>query len=654
MKKINKVIGVAAHVDAGKTTFSESLMYHSKTIKNKGRVDHQNSHLDTHPLEKKRGITIFTDQAIMKYKGDKYFLLDTPGHVDFSPEMERTLKVIDYLIIIVSAVEGIEGHTETVWELAEKENLPVFFFINKCDRKGADASRVLKELKDNFDQNIFISENRGKNYFSDELFEFAAARNEELLELYFKENIKKEIFFNEIKKMIRKRKIFIAASGSALNDQGVKEFFYQLALLTDNIYQEQPDQKLKALLYKISHDQNNNRISHIKVLSGSLKIREELSYKMEDKEIKEKITELRLYNGQEYQNVDQIKAGEIAGVLGLTEARAGTSFGKLDNLETFKHQTALKSKVIYNKEINTRSLFEAFKILDAEDPSLNVSWDSKAGEIQVNVMGTIQLEILKSLVKKRFNFEIDFAQPDIIYKETIKDQVFGYGHFEPLKHYAEVHLKIEAAPRNSGIIFENKASTDDLSRGLQNLVRQHILEKEHRGILTGSLLTDLKISLITGRAHNKHTSGGDFKEATYRALRQGLEKAENILLEPFYNFKIKVNLDHLGHVMSDIEKAKGSFNTPEINEINAVIKGKAPAATFLDYPIALRAFTGGKGIINLKFGGYDSCHNGDQIVRESDYDKNKDPEYSSASIFCAKGKGYTLSWDQAEAEMHLL
>jgi translation elongation factor EF-G len=567
--------------------------------------------------------------------------------------MERTLKVLDYLIIIVSAVEGIEGHTETVWELAAKEGLPVFIFINKCDRKGASASRVLSELKNNFSQNILLLEPQEER-LSAELMEFAAERNEKLFELYLKDKIEEDIFLEEIKKMIQKREIFTAAAGSALNDEGVKEFFEQLALLTDSPCKIKNEQQLQALLYKISHDQNNNRVSHIKVISGSLKVRDELKYQKEDKNIKEKITELRLYNGQEYKNVDQVAAGEIAGVLGLSEANTGTAFGQLASLESKKYQTALKSKVIYAENINTRKLMEAFTILDAEDPSLNVSWDSKTEAIQVNVMGTVQLEILKSLIKQRFDFEIDFAQPDIIYKETIKNQVCGYGHFEPLKHYAEVHLKIEAAPRNSGIIFENQASTDNLSRGLQNLVKQHILESEHRGILTGSPLTDLKITLLTGKDHNKHTSGGDFKEATYRALRQGLEKSENILLEPFYNFKIKINLDYLGRVMSDIEKAKGSFETPQIREERALIKGKAPASTFMDYPVELRAFTGGKGIINLKFGGYDLCHNSQQIIEASNYDKNNDPEYSSSSIFCAKGKGYTLAWEEAEIKMHLL
>lgn len=654
VKKINKIIGVAAHVDAGKTTFSETLMYHSQTIRKKGRVDHQSSHLDTHPLEKKRGITIFTDQAVLNYKGDQYFLLDTPGHIDFSPEMERTLKVLDYLIIIVSAVEGIEGHTETVWELAQKEGLPVFFFINKCDRKGADPGRVMAELKSNFSSNIFLLSQQLEENLSSKLIEFAAERNEKLLDLYLKEEIKAEIFLEEIKKMIREREIFIAGAGSALNDQGVKEFFEQLSFLTESFYQAKQDQNLKSLLYKVSHDQEYNRVSHLKILAGSLKVRDELEYQKNDKIIKEKITELRIYNGSEYKNVERVKAGEIAGVLGLSEARSGTGFGELGDLRSRKYQTALKSKVIHAEGINTRKLFEAFKILDAEDPSLNVIWNSKVEAIEINVMGKIQLEILKSLLKERFDFEVDFAQPDIIYKESIKGQVFGYGHFEPLKHYAEVHLKIEAAPRNSGISFENQASTDDLSRGLQNLVKQHILEKEHPGILTGSPLTDLKITLLTGKAHNKHTSGGDFKEATYRALRQGLEKADNMLLEPVYDFKIKVDLDYLGKVISDIEKAAGSFESPEINGEQALIKGQAPASTFMDYPVELRSYTADKGVINLKFGGYAICHNSQQVIKNSDYDKNKDPDYSSSSVFCTKGKGYTVPWDQVERKMHLL
>ncbi|MFW6295484.1 MAG: GTP-binding protein [Halanaerobium sp.] len=650
---MNKIIGVAAHVDAGKTTFSEALMFHTKTIRSKGRVDNQNSHLDSHPLEKKRGITIFTDQAILEYKGDRYFLLDTPGHIDFSPEMERTLKVLDYLIIIVSAVEGIEGHTERVWELAQKESLPVFFFINKCDRSGASASRVASELKNNFSPDILLLNQLAAEQIPLELIEFAAERDEKLFKLYLAEKIVEQMFLGKIKKMIRERRIFIAASGSALNDYGVQEFFELLARLTDSFYQKE-EQKLKALLYKISHDQNNNRVSHIKVLKGSLKVRKALQYQINEQQLKEKITELRLYNGREYQTVDQVKAGEIAAVLGLSEARAGTVFGEADNLKSYQEEAALKSKVIYPEEINTRKLLEAFKILDAEDPSLNVSWDSKSQEIQVNVMGTVQLEILRSLVKTRFDYEINFAQPEIIYKESITDRVKGYGHFEPLKHYAEVHLEIEAAPRNSGIIFKNQASTDDLSRGLQNLVKQHILESEHRGILTGSPLTDLKITLLTGKAHNKHTSGGDFKEATYRALRQGLEKAENIILEPVYKFKIKVPIDNLGRVISDIEKADGNFDPPEISAEQAVIRGQAPAVTFMNYPVELRTFTGGKGLINLQFGGYEICHNSQEIIESSDYDKDKDPEYPSSSVFCAKGKGYKLNWEEAESEMHLL
>lgn len=586
---INKVIGIAAHVDAGKTTLSEALMYHSSTIKTKGRVDHQNSHLDIHPLEKKRGITIFTDQAILNYKGDKYFLLDTPGHVDFSPEMERTLKVLDYLIIVVSAVEGIEGHTETVWELAKELSLPVFFFINKCDRQGADAEGVITELKENFSENIYLYNKDLESKLEEGFVEFLAERNEKLLNSYVNNNIDQKVFKRKMKEMLKNRNLFFAASGSALNDEGVIEFFNNLHRLTQSNYDKQ--KRASARLFKITHDDQGNKISHLKIRAGIIKIRDELDYNNSDKKIEEKISEIRYYNGSDYKTAVEAEAGEIIGVRGLSAAEIGTGFGELENLANYNFKSVLKSRVIYDDDINVRELIKVFQILNDEDPSLNVSWDSSRKELQVNVMGTVQLEILKTLVAERFGFEIDFASPSIIYKESIDDQVCGYGHFEPLKHYAEVHLKIESAPRNSGIIFKNNASTDDLSVGVQNLVKQHLLEKEHPGLLTGSSLTDLKITLLRGRAHNKHTSGGDFKEATLRALRQGLEKTDNILLEPIYRFKIIVNTDHLGR---------------------------------------------------------------EEIIEEKNYDKNKDPEYSSNSIFCEKGKGYTVSWKEAENEMHLL
>lgn len=646
---MNKTIGVIAHVDAGKTTFSEGLLYHTNTIRELGRVDHQSSYLDTHQLEKERGITIFSEQAVMDYKGDTYYLIDTPGHVDFSPEMERTIMVMDYAIIIVSAVEGVQGHTETVWELIKKHQIPAFFFINKIDRIGADVERVMDEIRVNLTEDVCLLNSSVNEDLEEEVIEFVAERNNKLLELYLDGDYSKEIWLNQIRKMIEKNRLYLASSGSALQDQGVIEFFDNFHQLTETNY---TDQDFKARIYKIGHDDQENRISFMKILGGSINVRDELSYLVGDDEISEKITQLRVYNGEKYQAVESAKAGQLVGVMGLSKSRAGLGLGEVEQTTAYKMIATLRSKVIFDASTNVKETLRVFKVLNDEDPSLQVSWQKELQEIQINVMGPIQLEILKEIVKDRFDLNIDFGEPGIIYKETITGEVFGYGHFEPLRHYAEVHLKIESGERGSGIVFENLCHVDDLSRGNQNLVKQHIFEKEHKGLLTGSPLTDLKISLITGRGHNKHTSGGDFREATYRALRQGLEKADNILLEPYYGFKIKVDLDDLGRVLADIQKASGTFEPPKIIEDKAIIKGRAPVATFMNYPTELLAFTSGKGMINLTFSGYDICHNQEEVIKRINYNKDADKEYSSSSIFCSKGQGYTVPWYEAEEQMH--
>ncbi|WP_018248770.1 elongation factor G [Orenia marismortui] len=646
---MKKTIGVIAHVDAGKTTFSEGLLYHTDTIRELGRVDHQNSYLDTHQIEKERGITIFSEQAVMKYKGDTYYLIDTPGHVDFSPEMERTIMVMDYAIIIVSAVEGVQGHTETVWELLKKHKIPSFFFINKTDRVGADVDRVIEEIRANLTENICLLSNSLTQELDEEIIEFMAERNDKLLELYLGANYSKEIWIAQMKKMIKENQLYLSASGSALHDQGIIQFFDNFHQLTETNYN---DQSLKARIYKIGYDDQRNRISFMKILGGSIEVRDQLSYLDGEEKISEKISQLRVYNGENYQTVDSAEAGQLVGVMGLSKTKAGMGIGKVDSALAYNMIPTLRSKVIFDSSTNLKEVLTAFNILNDEDPSLQLSWEKELQEIQIKVMGPIQLEILKEVVKDRFDLEVEFGEPGIIYKETINDQVFGYGHFEPLKHYAEVHLKIESGVRDSGIIFENLAHVDDLSQGHQNLVEQHIFEKEHRGLLTGSPLTDLKISLVTGRGHNKHTSGGDFREATYRALRQGLEKADKILLEPYYGFKIKVGLDDMGRVLADIQKASGSFEPPETIEDKVIIKGKAPVATFMNYPTELLAFTSGKGMINLVFSGYDICHNQEEVIERINYDKDADVEYSSSSVFCAKGQGYVVPWYEAEEKMH--
>lgn len=650
---MNKTIGILAHVDAGKTTFAEQLLYHTNSIRERGRVDHKNTLLDSHSIERERGITVFSDGAVMSYEDATYYLLDTPGHVDFSAEMERAIKVMDYAIIIISAVEGVQGHTETVWQLLRKYNVPTFFFISKIDRTGADDQRVLEEIRTNLTENVCdISAYSNDEEMEEELIEFIAGLDEELLEKYLEEDYEKDLWFQSMKTMIKENKIFPCSCGSALQDIGVMDFFDRLHTLT---YTEYSDEKpFAGQVYKIGHDQSGTRVTYMKALTGSLKVRDEISYGDDENIICEKITGLRKYNGNKFKSVDKILAGELFAVTGLTGLSAGESIGDLREKVTYEMVPTLKSKVIYDSSLNTKEVLKSFKILEAEDPSLNVTWEESLGEIHINVMGAIQLEVLEKIVEQRFNFNVDFGTPEILYKETIETEIKGCGHFEPLRHYAEVHLKLEPAERNSGISFENKCHADDLTTGQQNLIRHHIFEREHNGLLTGASVTDIKVTLLTGRAHNKHTSGGDFREATYRALRQGLEKVKNILLEPYYRFKIKVDLEHMGRVLADIQKAHGNFNSPETIGEKVILMGKVPVATFINYSTELVSFTGGKGSINLLFGGYYPCHNSDEVIDRIGYNKNADTAYTSSSIFCSKGQGYVVPWNEAEKEMHCL
>lgn len=650
---MNKTIGILAHVDAGKTTFAEQLLYHTKSIRQRGRVDHKDTFLDCHDIERERGITVFSDQAVMTYKGSNYYLIDTPGHVDFSPEMERTIQVMDYAIVIISAVEGVEGHTETVWQLLRKHKVPTFFFVNKIDRVGADPKGVLEEIRLNLTEDVCdITESFEQGKMKEHLIEFIAERDEILIEKYIEEGYNKTLWLAAMKFMIKQNKIFPCASGSALQDMGILGFLEKLHQLTVTDYCDR--ELFSGQAYKIRHDDNGARITYIKALSGTLKVRDELSYGDDENRTCEKITRIRVYSGSKFKTVNQVSAGELFAVTGLSKASAGDGLGTLKEKIIYEMVPTLKSKVIFDSSFNAKDVLKCFKILDVEDPSLKVTWEERLQEIHIHVMGAIQLEILEQLIKERFNFIVTFGSPEILYKETIDTVVNGCGHFEPLKHYAEVHLKLEPAERNSGITFENACHADDLTTGNQNLIRHHIYERDHHGLLTGLPITDIKVTLLTGRAHNKHTSGGDFREATYRALRQGLEKAKNILLEPYYDFKIKVELDHIGRVLSDIQKFHGNFNPPKTVGNKAILTGNVPVATFMNYSTELVSFTGGKGRINLSFGGYYPCHNEEEVVERIGYKKEADPEYTSSSIFCSKGQGYTVSWNEAESEMHCL
>ena len=644
---MKKTIGILAHVDAGKTTFSEQVLYHTNSIRNRGRVDHKNSFLDIHSIEKERGITIFSDQAIFKIEDSTYYLIDTPGHIDFSSEMERALSILDYAILIISGVEGIQGHTETIWSLLRKYNVPTFFFINKMDRTGASLEKIIEEIRENLTSDLcYISK---LNDLDDELIEFISERDDVLLERYFNGDYNEKDWIISLKSFIKEGKIFPCLSGSALQDDGIDKFLSIFNDLTISNYNEESD--FSGRVYKIKYDDNGTRLTFIKALSGSLKVRDEVSYGKE-KEIVEKISSIRLYNGNKFTTVDKVVAGDVFAVTGLTSAKAGEGIGLLKDDINFNMVPTLMSKVIFDKSNNVKDVLRYFRILESEDPALNVFWNEVLQEIQVSIMGKIQLEVLKEVVEDRFKLKIDFGPCEIMYKETIGNITYGYGHFEPLKHYAEVHLKLEPNNRGEGITFENKCHADDLTTGNQNLIETHIFERNHHGLLTGFPITDIKFTLLTGRAHNKHTEGGDFREATFRAIRQGLEKAENILLEPYYKFKIDADLEHMGRIISDIQRLNGSFNPPETGLNKVTITGRGPVATFMDYSAEILTFTKGKGSINLIFDGYDVCHNTEEVIERLGYNKNADIEYSSSSVFCSKGQGFVVPWDKVEEYIH--
>ena len=637
---MKKTIGVLAHVDAGKTTFSEQILYHTKSIRSRGRVDHKNSFLDSHDIEKERGITVFSDQAVFEIGKSKYYLIDTPGHIDFSCEMERAMGIMDYAIIVISAVEGVQSHTETVWKLLRKYKVPTFFFINT----GADLENVINEIKANLTENICYIESITE--IKEELIEFIAERDEELLENYFNGKYNKELWIKKLRRLIKEGNIFPCFAGSALQDEGISEFLNSLEELTVTNYNE--NEEFSGIVYKVRHDNNGTRITFIKALSGILKVRDEIN----SGDFKEKISGIRIYNGNKFSTVDKAVAGDIFAVTGLTSLNVGDGVGALKEKLKFNMIPTLMSSVIFDKTCNAKEILGYFRILEAEDPALNVTWNETLQEIHVHIMGKIQLEVLKEVILERFKFNVDFGPCEIIYKETINNIVNGYGHFEPLKHYAEVHLKLEGISRGSGIIFENKCHTDNLTTGHQNLIKTHLFERKHNGILTGSEITDIKVTLLTGRAHNKHTEGGDFREATFRALRQGLEKADNILLEPFYKFTIDVELEYMGRVLSDIQRLYGTFNSPETSLNKVRITGRGPVSTFMNYSMELIAFTKGRGNINLIFDGYDICHNTQEVIEKRAYNKNADIEYSSNSVFCSKGQGFIVPWNEAEKYMH--
>ena len=633
----NVVIGMLAHVDAGKTTLSEAMLYLSGSIKNLGRVDKGNAFLDTHTLEKERGITIFSKQAEIILKNTKLTIIDTPGHIDFVAETERTLQVLDYAALIVSAADGLQGHTRMLWKMLEKYHIPTFLFINKMDQQGADKKSVIRELKTQLSENCIDFGQENKMEFYEEI----AVSDEDILEVFLE---KKCISSQEISDLVMKRKIFPCHFGAALQLEGIAELLQSIDEYTN---EKNYPKEFGAKVYKISRDSKGSRLTHMKITGGTLKVRAAVTGN------REKITQIRVYSGEKYDSLESIEAGKICAVTGLNETYAGEGLGSVADTGKAMAVPVLVYKLILPEACNAADVFPKIKQLMEEDPALQMRWNDKLGEIQVQVMGEIQLEILKKLILERFEILVDFGTGNIVYKETITNIAEGVGHFEPLRHYAEVHLMIEPNENGKGIFIESICSEDILDKNWQMLILTYLQEQTHKGVLTGSELTDIKITLTAGRAHNKHTVGGDFQEATGRALRQGLMEAQSQLLEPYYSFRLEVPEKTVGRAISDIEKMYGKFEGPEIIGEAALLTGYAPVACMQEYHKEVLAYTKGNGRLSCTLKGYEPCHNEETIIKEKNYNPEADIDAPCGSVFCAHGAGFYVGWNQVKDYMHI-
>lgn len=659
MKKL--VIGILAHVDAGKTTLSERLLYLCGVIRQIGRVDHGDTFLDNYELEKERGITIFSKQAILKTEDVEVTLLDTPGHVDFSAEMERTLQVLDYAILVINGMDGVQSHTMTLWRLLERYQIPTFLFVNKMDQNGTDHEALLADLKAHLHENCVdfgkIQENDEENTLTSDQMENIAVCDETLLEKYLETGSIEE---EEITELITQRKIFPCYFGSALKEDGVEDFWNGVQK-----YTREPKRPAEfgAKVFKIARDEQGNRLTYMKITGGSLKAKTMLSsrakgqalpgVRQQQEDWEEKADQLRLYSGAKYTTITEAEAGTICAVTGLTRTYPGEGLGIESESELPVLEPVLNYQIQLPDDCDLHQMLQKLRQLEEEEPELHILWDSQLGEIHAQLMGEVQIEILKKLIWDRFHVAVEFGTGSIVYKETVAEPVEGVGHFEPLRHYAEVHLLIEPGEPGSGCQFFTACSEDVLARNWQRLILTHLEEKEHIGVLTGSPLTDVQITLLTGRAHAKHTEGGDFRQATYRAVRQGLRKAKNILLEPYYEFRLEVPAEMIGRAMADVQKMQGSFESPETDGTTAVLKGTAAVSQMRDYQKEVVAYTHGTGKLFCTLKGYAPCKNQEEIVQKAAYDPESDLENPTGSVFCAHGAGFVVPWDQVEDYMHL-
>ena len=637
-------IGILAHVDAGKTTLAEAMLYRCGAIRKAGRVDHGDAHMDTHSLERARGITIFASQAQLQLGDWKAALLDTPGHVDFSAEMERTLWVLDYAILVINGADGVQAHVRTLWKLLKKYRIPVFLFVNKMDQPGTDRMALLAELKGALDGRcVDFTADRAEA----DICEDAAVCDEALLEQFLEQGT---LSTESIAHKIRERKIYPCYFGSALKDEGVQEFLDAMARYMErHIYPTE----FGARVYKIGRDEQGSRLSYLKVTGGSLKVKQLIQGETDGEAWEEKADQIRLYSGGSFENVQEASAGTICAVTGLSRTWAGEGLGMEEKGPAPSLEPVLTYQLLPPKDCNLHELLQKLRRLEEELPELHVVWREELSEIHVRVMGEVQIEILKSLMQERFGLPVEFGAGSIVYKETIENVVEGVGHFEPLRHYAEVHLILEPGEPGSGLTFASSCSEDELDRNWQRLILTHLTERSHPGVLTGAEITDMKITLAAGRAHAKHTEGGDFRQATYRALRQGLMQAESQLLEPFYEFRLTVPADKLGRAMTDIQKMSGTFSEPENENGQMVLSGSAPVSQMQGYAAEMTAYTRGLGHLSCTLKGYGPCANADEVIVAMGYDSEADILNPTGSVFCAHGAGFYVPWNQVFSYMHL-
>ena len=648
-------IGIVAHVDAGKTTLSESMLYHAGAIRKLGRVDHKDAFLDTDQMERERGITIFSKQAVFRWKDRTITLLDTPGHVDFSAEMERVLQVLDCAVLVVSGADGVQGHTQTLWKLLKRYQIPTFLFVNKMDQEGTDGEKLLKELRKRFGENVvpFVdimteSDCPGGKVFLhakegavEEVLEELAVCEDDMMEEYLEEG---RISLDKVQKAVADRQVFPCYFGSALHSQGVEELLDGLDLyIKDKTYPAE----FGAKVYKIARDNQGNRLTYLKVTGGRLKVKDVVEG------LNEKINQIRIYSGEKFEAVQEVEAGRVCAVTGLENTRPGQGIGAEEESDLPVLEPVLTYQILLPDDCDVHKMLLNLKILEEEEPELHIVWEEQTSEIHVQLMGDVQIEILQRMIKERFGVLVEFGEGSIVYKETITAPVEGVGHFEPLRHYAEVHLRLEPGERGSGMQFAAECSEDILDRNWQRLVLTHLEEKEHKGVLTGSSITDMKITLTSGRAHQKHTEGGDFRQATYRAVRQGLKKADSILLEPYYEFRMELPSENVGRAMTDIQNMSGKFGTPMIEEETTVLTGSAPVSLMRGYQKEFTAYTGGRGRMAVSLKGYDICHNQEEVLAESTYDSEADLANPTGSVFCAHGAGFVVDWDEVEEYMHM-